>query len=118
MDRQGLRLVLAHLTRQCSVSNLTRLLSTMSATGVSIPTLVLSDEYYAEQALALLRIGAADYLTRPLDLSRLAYLVDVLTFRPAMHGRNRLRALPPPSPSRCRIGTARSPTYRTRRWAA
>ena len=82
----GYGLVLAHLNRQCSVSNLTRLLSTMSATGANIPTLVLSDEYYAEQALALLRIGAADYLTRPLDLGRLAYLVDVLTFK-ARHAR-------------------------------
>ena len=81
VDRPGLSLVLAHLNRQCSVSNFTRLLSTMSATGANIPTLVLSDEYYAEQALALLRIGAADYLTRPLDLGRLAYLVDVLTFK-------------------------------------
>ena len=86
VDKKGLKLVLAHLNRQCSVSNLTRLLSTISATGASIPTLVLSDEYYAEQALALLRIGAADYLTRPLDLGRLAYLVDVLTFT-ARHGR-------------------------------
>ena len=50
VDRPGLSLVLAHLNRQCSVSNLTRLLSTMSATGANIPTLVLSDEYYAEQA--------------------------------------------------------------------
>ena len=86
VDRQGIGLVLAHLNRQCSVSKLTRLLSTMSATGANIPTLVLSDEYYAEQALALLRIGAADYLTRPLDLGRLAYLVDVLTFK-ARHAR-------------------------------
>jgi DNA-binding NtrC family response regulator len=86
VDRRGISLVLAHLNRQCSVSNLTRLLSTMSATGASIPTLVVSDEYYAEQALALLRIGAADYLTRPLDLGRLAYLVDVLTFT-ARHAR-------------------------------
>jgi DNA-binding NtrC family response regulator len=81
VDRQGLSLVLAHQNRQCSVSNLTRLLSTMFATGANIPTLVVSDEYYAEQALALLRIGAADYLTRPLDLGRLAYLIDVLTFK-------------------------------------
>ena len=98
VDRQGIRLVLAHLNRQCSVSKLTRLLSTMSATGASIPTLVLSDEYYAEQALALLRIGAADYLTRPLDLGRLAYLVDVLTFK-ARHGAGGIRR------ERCRCRT-------------
>jgi DNA-binding NtrC family response regulator len=42
-------------------------------------TLVLSDDYRPEQALALLRSGVADYLARPLDLGRLAYLIDVLT---------------------------------------
>ena len=74
VDRHDLGLMLAHLNRQCSVSNLTRLMSTISARGASIPLLVLSDEHYAEQALSLLRLGAVDYLTRPLDLGRLKYL--------------------------------------------
>jgi two-component system response regulator HydG len=79
VERSRVALVLAHLNRHCSVANLTRLLSTVAATGASIPTVVLSEEYYAEQALSLLRLGATDYLSRPLDLGRLAYLVDVLT---------------------------------------
>jgi len=85
VERRGLALVLAHLTPECCVARLTRLFSTISATAQSIPTLVLSDVYYAEQALALLRLGAADYLTRPLDLGRLAYLLDVLSLK-ARHG--------------------------------
>jgi two-component system response regulator HydG len=72
-------LVIAHLHRHAHVAGLTSLLSTFQATGRTIPVLVLSDEYQAEQALTLLRLGAADYLGRPLNLSRLAYLIDVLT---------------------------------------
>jgi len=57
------------------------MLRLIAAGGHSTPLLVLSDEYQAEQALALLRLGAVDYLSRPLDLRRLAYLVDILTVR-------------------------------------
>jgi DNA-binding NtrC family response regulator len=79
VERSGLILVLAHLSHDCSVGKVTRLLGTIEATAQKLPTLVLSDNYYAEQALAMLRLGAADYLTRPLDLVRLTYTVDVLT---------------------------------------
>jgi DNA-binding NtrC family response regulator len=47
-----------------------------------VPVLVLSDEYHAEQALALLRLGVVEYLSRSLDLGRLGYLIDVLTLAP------------------------------------
>ena len=46
-----------------------------------VVTLVIAEEYNAEQAFSLLRAGAADYLDRPLNLRRLAYLMDVLTIR-------------------------------------
>jgi DNA-binding NtrC family response regulator len=92
VERRGLALVLAHLNHERSVANLTRLLGTIGATMQRIPTLVVSDVYYAEQALAMLRLGAAEYLTRPLDLGRLTYLVDVLTM-----GARRRRAQPAPS---------------------
>jgi len=72
-------LVMSHLTSTCNVAGLTRLLGTISATAQKVPVLVLSDEYHAEQALTLLRLGVADYLSRPLDLGRLGYLLDVLT---------------------------------------
>jgi two-component system response regulator HydG len=71
--------VLCHLTTDGHVAGLTRLLGTLQATGQRVPVLVLSDEYYAEQALTLLRLGVAEYLSRPLDLGRLTYLVDILT---------------------------------------
>src|SRR5271165_3996776 len=76
---QGAALVLSHLTPAGPVAGLTRLLSTLEAGGRGIPVLVLSDEYHAQQALALHRLGVADYLSRPLDLGRLGYLIDILT---------------------------------------
>jgi DNA-binding NtrC family response regulator len=76
---QGAALILSHLTPAGPVAGLTRLLSTLEARGRGIPVLVLSDEYHAEQALALLRLGVTDYLSRPLDLGRLGYLIDILT---------------------------------------
>ena len=76
---QGAALVLSHLTPAGPVAGLTRLLSTLEAGGRGIPVLVLSDEYHAKQALALHRLGVADYLSRPLDLGRLGYLIDILT---------------------------------------
>ncbi|MFL5245753.1 MAG: sigma-54 dependent transcriptional regulator [Gemmataceae bacterium] len=44
-------------------------------------TIVLADDHHPEEALRILRQGAADYLSRPLDLGRLSYLVDTLTVR-------------------------------------
>jgi two-component system response regulator HydG len=76
---KGAALILAHLDPTAHVAELTRLLSTIAATGRKVPILVLSDEYHAKQALAMLRLGVAEYLSRPLDLGRLGYLIDVLT---------------------------------------
>jgi two-component system response regulator HydG len=72
-------LVLAHLDPEVSLAGLTRLLSTIKATGQCVPVLVLSDEHHADQNLMLLRLGVAEYLSRPLELGRLGYLIDVLT---------------------------------------
>ncbi|MBV8127255.1 MAG: sigma-54-dependent Fis family transcriptional regulator [Planctomycetaceae bacterium] len=75
----GAALILSHLTPAGPVAGLTRLLSTLEARGRGVPVLVLSDEYHAKQALALHRLGVTDYLSRPLDLGRLGYLIDILT---------------------------------------
>jgi DNA-binding NtrC family response regulator len=98
VERGGIALLLVHLKRESSVATLTRLLSTIAVTAQSIPTLVVSDVYYAEQALALLRLGAADYLSRPLDLGRLTYLVDVLTLK-ARHAGPQAAPVPLPLPA-------------------
>ena len=72
-------LILSHLNPNSNVAELTRLLGTIKATGHKIPLVVLSEQYHAKQALTLLRLGVAEYLSRPLDLGRLGYLIDVLT---------------------------------------
>ena len=50
-------LILSHLNPSSNVAGLTRLLGTVKATGQEIPTMVLGEEYHAEQALTLLRRG-------------------------------------------------------------
>jgi DNA-binding NtrC family response regulator len=72
--------VLVHLAA-ADTAEVQNVLQHVAGTGAPTATIVLADAYRAEQALYLLRKGAADYLSRPLDLSRLAYLVDVLTVR-------------------------------------
>lgn len=92
----GVALVLSHLGPQSPVAGLTRLLGVIVSSGQKIPAVVLTDEYQAAQALPLLRLGVLEYLNRPLDLSRLSYLMDVLTIE-ARYGRRRTAA-PEPTP--------------------
>ena len=95
--RKDVALVLSHLNPTSNVAELTRLLGTIVATGQRVPVVVLSDEYHAEQALTLLRLGVAEYLNRPLDLGRLTYLIDVLTLS-SRHGVARRESAPVTTP--------------------
>ncbi|MCE9546749.1 MAG: sigma-54 dependent transcriptional regulator [Planctomycetia bacterium] len=58
-----------HLIDQCRSS------------GRSTAAVPICDRYETPQAVKLLAHGAADYLARPLDLLRLAFVVDMLTFK-------------------------------------
>ena len=79
--RDDVALVLAHQDSIGEVDEVTRLVRVLAEAKRSVPTIVLSNRHQADQALELLRSGVADYLFRPLDLSRLSYLTDVLTLR-------------------------------------
>jgi two-component system response regulator HydG len=81
MARGVVALVLVHQESVGEVGEVTRLLRVIAESKRSLPTLVLSNRHRAEETLTLLRAGAADHLCRPLDLSRLTYLADVLTLR-------------------------------------
>ncbi|HEY7422897.1 MAG TPA: sigma-54 dependent transcriptional regulator [Gemmataceae bacterium] len=81
LQRREASLVLYHLATGAPSTPASGLLRTVAATGQSLPVLILSDCHQAEQALTLLRQGAADYLSRPLDLNHLASLIDALTVR-------------------------------------
>jgi DNA-binding NtrC family response regulator len=102
-----LALVLIHQESVGGLEEVTRLLGTIRETRRLLPALVLSNRHRAEEALVLLRSGVADYLCRPLDLSRLTYLIDVLTLRtrlarpggePALPKETEPRLLPLPLP--------------------
>jgi DNA-binding NtrC family response regulator len=74
-------LVVFHLTAARGTAQVSKLLHTIRETGQPLATVVVSDTDQAAQGLVLLRQGVVDYLSRPLHLNRLAYLVDVLTVR-------------------------------------
>lgn len=73
--------ILVHLPRGSDDTQAARLLRKLTSARQSVPVIVLCDEHRPEQILQLLRLGAADCLSRPLDLHRLCYLLDVLTVR-------------------------------------
>jgi DNA-binding NtrC family response regulator len=81
LDREPADLVLFHQAEGEDASEVVRLIRELSSGGRPLATLVLSDRHRAEEALALLRLGVVDYLSRPLDLNRIAYLINGLTLR-------------------------------------
>jgi DNA-binding NtrC family response regulator len=74
-------LILLHVADAADGQAVAGLIKQAVALGKPIATLVLADHYCPTEALEVLRLGAADYLSRPLDLPRLTYLIDVLTVR-------------------------------------
>jgi len=81
LERDGAALVLVHLPQSDPVDRVTRLLQVATASKRPVPVVIIGDRPNAGRALDLLRRGVVDYLPRPLDLGRLAYLADLLTVR-------------------------------------
>lgn len=79
--RRDVLLIIIHLDENRAIPDVTRLLKMITLDKSSILILVISDQHNPELALAILRLGVVDCLNRPLDLGRLDYLIDVLTFR-------------------------------------
>ena len=76
-----LALVFFHLASPDHEADFIRLLQEVAASSKPIAVVAIGDGRRPEQAANLLRRGAADYLTRPLNIRRLAFLTDVLTIR-------------------------------------
>lgn len=74
-------LMLVHLSNRQEGGRTINLMKDLAFSRRTIVTVAISEEYDAEEALTFLRLGAADYLERPLDIARLAYLFDVFTVR-------------------------------------
>jgi two-component system response regulator HydG len=85
VDRAGLMIgsgkilvVVYHLNEDRSVTGVTRLLQTIALERPGVSMLVVSETHRPTQALALLRLGVADCLPRPLDLNHFTCLVELL----------------------------------------
>src|SRR5262249_48281003 len=74
-------LLLLHIPRSAGPAPAQQLLKYVAGLRRQIAVVILSDQNEPEQALTLLRLGAAEDLDRPLDLRRLAYRADVLPVR-------------------------------------
>jgi DNA-binding NtrC family response regulator len=74
-------LFLYHLVGDEGMKEATQLLEALVAAKLPVAALILCEHYHAEQALALLRLGAADCMAQPFDLSRLSFLIDIMTVR-------------------------------------
>jgi two-component system, NtrC family, response regulator HydG len=81
LGQDPLALVLFHRTGSRDGADAAALIREMERFRIQVPILILSDTDDPEQELALLRLGAADFLTRPLNLGRLAYLVEKHTLK-------------------------------------
>jgi len=99
MGEGEIPLILVHSLNKEDSLNIEELLQDRSGSEESPAVIVLAEEHRPKEALHLLRRGARDYLSRPLDLSRLAYLVDSLTVRQRVLERS------PVPKSVCRLGT-------------
>ena len=73
-------IIFYHLKGNCD-HEVIELLQFASSCPQQPPVVVISNKFDPAQAIELLRLGVADYLPRPLDLSRLAMLADIMTWR-------------------------------------
>jgi DNA-binding NtrC family response regulator len=81
LQREEVALLLVHLVQANETREVDRLLRRLASLQRPVATLVVLEQHDAKQTLTLLRQGVAECLSRPLDLNRLAYLLDALTVR-------------------------------------
>jgi two-component system response regulator HydG len=81
LEGEETALVLIHQSKDEDIAGPQRVLKAATAARNPTPTLVVTEQHRARQALTFLRQGAVDYLSRPLDLARLSGLLDLLTLR-------------------------------------
>jgi two-component system response regulator HydG len=78
---EPIALFLYHVTGDEDIRGAAELLKAVAAAKCPAATLILCERFHAEEALALLRLGAAECVAQPFDLARLSFLIDVLTVR-------------------------------------
>ncbi len=86
---------LVHLDGTTNASGLTRVLQVNAPDRRRMVTIAISDHAHPEQALIFSRLGVAECMSRPLDLGRLSYLIDILTIETRYGLPPRLRIVEP-----------------------
>jgi len=81
LRRSEVALVLAHLPKGQGDKSVANLLHTVVTERYACAVVVLTEDRDKTRTMALLRAGAADCLTTPLDINRLTHLMDSLTIR-------------------------------------
>jgi DNA-binding NtrC family response regulator len=79
LNCQNVVLLLAHLPAVGETADVQHLLQTVTRTRRPCATVVLADARCEEQAAAVLRAGAADYVHLPVEQRRLCYLINAFT---------------------------------------
>jgi DNA-binding NtrC family response regulator len=79
IEHDQIVVTLVHLDGKTNVSGLTRVLQLDMSERRPMVTIVISEHDHPEQALIFSRLGVAECVSRPLDMHRLSYLIDVLT---------------------------------------
>jgi two-component system response regulator HydG len=92
---EPIALFLYHLATEEGIQEAAQLLKAVVASNRPVATLILCEHHRPEHVLTLLRLGAADCLPHPFDLSRLGFLIDVLTVRARLVERSAEPALEP-----------------------
>jgi DNA-binding NtrC family response regulator len=80
--------VFYHVSDQQKYRDAATFLEEVSTEGRSTHLVALADQRDASLALTLMRAGAADYMVRPLNLTRLTMLTDVLSLRSGSRTKN------------------------------
>ncbi|NIL95816.1 MAG: AAA domain-containing protein [Planctomycetales bacterium] len=78
------RLVLAHIVDDADQRAVIQLLQKLRAEPRQIPLVCIGDSHEVGRGIDVLRRGAIDYLTRPVNLRRLALLFDVIRLNSGM----------------------------------
>ncbi|MCH8042652.1 MAG: sigma-54-dependent Fis family transcriptional regulator [Planctomycetes bacterium] len=95
-QRVDVALVIIHLDGCDDLREVISFLQMAAASTAPLAAVIISDRYDAEQELTVMRHGAADYLVSPIDSTRLALLVEVLTVQSRFRGQD---VTEPPKPA-------------------
>ena len=79
LDQDSILVSLVHLDGGMNVAGLMRILQAAAQAGRAVVTIAICEREQPEQTLALARLGVSDCLSRPLNLVRLAYIIDSMT---------------------------------------